>query len=639
MKISIMRKAALYTFCPFMAFLTFKGGKGGGASPPPPPRDWTPENIAEGKIEFGRRQQEADKWNDRVAGYNKEIGGFKRDWGDPFGAKARSANIASANLGDLIKEGTGYQDEVSDWGYAHTDRAPTWSASYQAAHGATPVGSPDTTRFQEGVLKGIGSKLNRSVNNLSSLQSDRTYDLGLLNQAKSKYAGGMRMHDSNIDNYGINQLNLAKNVYDQATNLYQSANDWNAARPSINTGLLGNDYQTSYNQIGQDYSDLQGKHTAETKRIGDFKSGLDDYYSKADMGIAGLNISNLKEMGDYEKELAAKSRGASRFSSVLPYDFSNQQTDLRGLSSRIAGLQSDRGDELNRVSGMQSDYAQKAGSMRDLASLAGIYNKGDLDLLSADMTGLRGDIGNFNSLLPYDFKKATSTLDVGRSSLDDVFADRKGALDSIINDRSTLAKGLGGINLWDEAGYDTQRSDLKDIYDELSPFSGGRVKGIGTNIDTDRDAIDAKLSELADYRKGLETKAQDLQKKIQDTSYMNLGNLTGDEAALEKQRAEIELYNAQQAMDELDAMTQNIGGQRIRLQTDLDNTNNREAAEKQAVIDLLGKDGALKFKQLGLTDPQTIRAYLQVIRKKKEDEEAEAAAAKKGGAFGKLVGG
>ena len=615
-------KDAIYSLLPSLQFLTFKGGKGGGGSPPPPPRDWTPENIAEGRIEFGRRQKEADKWNDLVRGYNQEIGTFKQDWGDPFGITANSANIASTNLAELIKEGTGYQNQISDWGYAHTDRAPTWSAAYQASHGSTPVQSPDTTRFQEGVLKGIGSKLNRNIGNLSTLQADRNYDLGLLNQAKSKYSGGMRLHDSTIDNYDINQLNLAKNIYDQASNLYQSGNEWNAARPAINTGLLSNDYVDSYNQVAEDYSNLQGRHADEVQRIGDFKSGLDDYYSAADMDIAGMTIADLDQMNSYERELADKSRGASRFSSLLPYDLSNQQDDLRGLSSRIAGLQSGRNSELDRISNTQSNYGQQAGGMRDLASLAGIYDKGSLDALSSNMTGLRGNMENFSSLLPYDFTNATASLDAGRSTLDDVYTDRKDALDSIINDRATLAGGLGDIDLWNEEGFNNQRSDLGGIYDDLSAFSGGRVRDIGKNIDTDRDAIDAKLSELADYRTALEQKAQGLQEQISSTSYFGLDDLTANEGSLEAQRAEIELYNATQAMDELDAMSEHMSSQRNRLQTDLDNTTASQQAEQQAIIDMIGEDGALQFQQLGLTDPQSIESFLQMLRKKQEEEEA-----------------
>jgi hypothetical protein len=620
MRISIMRKAALYTFAPFMAFLTFKGGKG-GAAPPPPPRDWTPENVAEGAIEFERRQGEADKWNDLVAGQNQEIGTFKQTYGDPFNTQASSANIASTDLADLIKQGQGYQDQVSDWSYEHTDRAPTWSAAYQASHGSTPVASPDTVAFQDAALKGIESKLARNINNLSTLKAERDFDLGQLNQAKSKYAGGMNIYDQNIDNYDINQLDLAKNILDQATNLHQGANEWNAARPTINTGLLDNAYQDSYNQIGLDYSDLQSRHGDEVTRINDFQSGLDDYYSQADMGISGMTIADLDQMNAYEQELGDKSRSASRFSSVLPYDLSNQQDDLRGLSSRIAGLKADRTNELGRIASAQSDYGRQAGALKDLSSLASIYDKGALDTLSSNMTGLRGNIGGFSSLLPSDFTSSTTALDAGRGTLTDVYADRKDALDAIVNERSALSGGLGDIDLWNEEGFNTQRSDLRNIYDDLSLFSGGRVRDIGKNIDTDRDAIDAKLTELAEYRTGLEEKAQGLQEQINTSSYLGLGDLTEDEGSLEAQRAEIELYNATQAMDELDAMTEYISGQRNRMQTDLDNTAATAQSEHQALIDLLGEDGALQFQELGLTDPMTVEAFIQMMRNKEEEEE------------------
>jgi hypothetical protein len=37
---------------------------------------------------------------------------------------------------------------------------------------------------------------------------------------------------------------------------------------------------------------------------------------------------------------------------------------------------------------------------------------------------------------------------------------------------------------------------------------------------------------------------------------------------------------------------------------------------------MIGEDGALKFQQLGLTDPQSIESFLQMLRKKQEEEEA-----------------
>jgi hypothetical protein len=372
-----------------------------------------------------------------------------------------------------------------------------------------------------------------------------------------------------------------------------------------------------------DYSDLERRHGDEVSRIGNFQSGLDDYYAQADMDISGMTIADIDQMNAYERELGDRSRSTSRFSSVLPYDLSNQQSDLRGLSSRISGLKSDRTNELGRISSVQSDYGRQAGALRDSASLAGIHNKNSLDALSANMTGLRGNIGGFSSLLPSNFTGSTAALDAARGSLDNVYADRSDALDSIINERSALSRGLGGINLWDEEGFNTQRSNLQNIYGDLSPFSGGRVSGISNNINTDRDAIDAKLTELAEYRVGLEERAQGLQEQINTTSYLGLDDLAGDEGSIEAQRAEIELYNATQAMDELDAMTEYMSGQRNRIQTDLDNVATRGQSEQQALIDLLGEDGMLRFQELGLTDPQTIEAFLQMLRNNDEEEEEE----------------
>jgi hypothetical protein len=104
---------------------------------------------------------------------------------------------------------------------------------------------------------------------------------------------------------------------------------------------------------------------------------------------------------------------------------------------------------------------------------------------------------------------------------------------------------------------------------------------------------------------------------------LGLDDLAGDEGSIEAQRAEIELYNATQAMDELDAMTEYMSGQRNRIQTDLDNVATRGQSEQQALIDLLGEDGMLRFQELGLTDPQTIEAFLQMLRNNDEEEEEE----------------
>lgn len=366
---------------------------------------------------------------------------------------------------------------------------------------------------------------------------------------------------------------------------------------------------------------LYADRTTEQNRIQSFMDQLGLDAGQYDKDLSGYNIANIDEMDALQELIDARQKEARRFSSELDFDFGTQLDDLQGVEDDLGQLYLDRALEQGRIDDAQRDYLLQAQSLDRLADSTGIYSKAGIDALQSDLDALNANISGFDSLLDYDFSGTDDFRAAAGEDISGLYADRAAALDEIQNPIAGIGEGAAGLELYDETGMRDARGELSDLNRDLSRFSGGRVDEIQGEITTQIGNIDTRLEELNTYRNQLEAQAQALLEQVNNNTYYGLGDLEGDLGSLDSQQAEIELYNAQVAMDELDQLQERLYGERNRLEQDAQNVQARRTSAQDALLNALNAFGLPQFDNLSQIDPMTMQQFMAMISNQDEDEE------------------
>jgi hypothetical protein len=370
-------------------------------------------------------------------------------------------------------------------------------------------------------------------------------------------------------------------------------------------------------------SNLRTEREKEQKRISDFSTGILGLADTGATDLAGLDISKLDEINQLQKLIDDKQRDAGRFSSELGFNFNSPLAELAELERGVGGLLTDRRNEETRITRAQQDALNRSRALEGQVGTTDIYSRAGLDALQSQIDDLQGEVTNFSSLLPFDFGNVNTALTTAEGSLGDLYGERKKALDDIVSGVSTANAGLGDIPLYDESAIRGRLSDAREQEGLLARFSGGRVNDIQGQITSATEAINARLGELTEYRKGLEEQAQALLTKVRERSFYSLDDLTGQQPEIDAAQAEIELYNAQQALDEIDAITTRLNSEKGRLERDAENVLARQRVEQAELAASLGPGGVPQFQDYGLIDPITASDYSRLLLQNADEEEED----------------
>ena len=257
-----------------------------------------------------------------------------------------------------------------------------------------------------------------------------------------------------------------------------------------------------------------------------------------------------------------------------------------------------------------------------------IYSAAGIDRLEDRLRDLQGDIQGFSSVLPSDFSRATGSTTDAETALAGLTERRKTELDNILG-QITGASGsnLTDLEAYDQTGMEGLQSALRDAGYDLGQFSGGRVNEIQTQLSNANAAIDTRLQELSTARTQLETRAQDLLQQINNANFYASNDLTGSQTQFDALNAEIELYNAQQALDEIQQVENRLNSERNRLVTDEANVAERLRRESADVASAIGPSGVMQFNNLAQNqvDPISLEQYLNLLRSQEEEENLQSA--------------
>ena len=451
---------------------------------------------------------------------------------------------------------------------------------------------------------------------VQGLLDDRSDELDRISDAERKALRTATSLDRFSDSLGIADI-------DSMNQLGYDLEDFNTGIGDFES-LLDFDFSEANTKAAEAQAALEGLRTARTAeldRIDQFGNDLTGFASQYGTDLGGYDISNIDEMNALQELIDARQKEARNFDSELDFDFEAQLRNLGDVEGDLGDLFLERQLEEGRIEDAQRDYLRTAQSLDRLADSTGIYSKAGIDALQEDLDNLNADIGGFTSLLDFDFGDTQEFRDQAGTDIADLYSRRGEALDAINNPISGISEGAAGLELYDETGMRDARGELSDLNRDLARYSGGRVDEIQGNVDTAMGEIDTRLEELNTYRNELETKAQGLLEQVNNATYYGLGDLEGDLGSLDAQQAEIELYNAQVAMDELDQLQDRLYGERNRLEQDAQNVASRRSSAQEALLNALNAFGLPQFDSLSQIDPMSMEQFMAMIQNQEEEED------------------
>jgi chromosome segregation ATPase len=593
----------------------------GGSSPPPPP-DYTAEKAAFAADHAQQRQAIADRYNTSVSQYNDQV----RSIGSQIGGL--SNQLSGLGVADFT-DGTysNFRSQLGDVGgnlssLSSPGNQPSFPSTVQSPYGAVSVSIP---QYESPIAAApLRDQYQNLSSQLNSLRDERRREEQSVRNFRSSLLG-----DANAFGTTLNQLDISNQ-----TGINQAERDLAGLRSrasSFSSPIVDQLYPEGFSRfdsLASDYSnqinDLRQQRSAEQQRISNFESGLYDTADQYRDQINDLTIADADQINSLNQSIQDQLRQANRFDSSLNYDFSNELSEVQGLSSRINELQQQREAEQQRIAQTQSQLDNLARSARSAAGNTGIYSAAGIDAIEDQLSAIRGDVSGFDTPLEADFSGVQSTLSEADAALAQLRERRSDALGGIASQVAPATQGLSDVELYNESAFRDRQSQLSDVENELARFSGGQVSDINAQITEARSQIDSRLQELAEYRSGVEQQAQELLNRVQEASYYGTPDLGGDRESLESLQAEAELYNAQQALDEIDSVANRLNSERQRLEADAEAVAARDKAAQDRLQSQLGSSGVPQFQNFAVVDPLTTSQFAQrFIAPQSEDEDQQ----------------
>ena len=362
-------------------------------------------------------------------------------------------------------------------------------------------------------------------------------------------------------------------------------------------------------------------HDDERDRISGFGSSLFDTASDLRSQVRDLGIADIDDIEGVRQAIENQMMDINRFESPLDFNFGRQMNEIMDVDNIASDLIRDRGRELDRISRAEDNFSRTGRMLRDRTGDLGIHNRANLESARDALGDITSDIEGFESELDFDFSDVYDDLLPSiQSDLDELFAERRGALDGISESGNQAVDGLDDLALYDEDGMLGMRSDVFDAKRDLNRFSGGSVEDIRENLRGNIERVDGRLEELQEKRNQLTEQTEKLRTRLADKSFYTSEGLEPHEAELQAMRDEADLYNAQQAMSDLQHAEDRLGQERVRLEQDEQNAMARRNQEQSDVAGTIGPDGVPIFQDFGNTDPYSMSAYQRFLRSGDSDD-------------------
>ncbi len=593
----------------------------GGGSPPAPPPDYTAQKEKFAADTLAQYQADADAYNQKVDAFNTELSGYSD------ALSQGQAAYDSASIYDLYDDPTttdvnedalaGYRSDLQNFDYdtlTNTDfgEQPIFNPVVQSPWGPVTIsGIPELSTANTGLADSLyddGQNLLSDINSLYDQRETKFNEfMGTANTVANQFSG--------IENR-IGDANIASDLTGLRTDLGTISN---AATDIANnpfysqSGYADTNVQAELNALNNQLNALYNARSAEYDRIANYEASLNQNANAFAGEVAGLGITDMDRINEIENEIRRLERESRQFNSLLGYDFSDERAGFSDAITGIGDVRARRRAEEDRVQAYRDRTLEGIRDLRDNAYMTNMYDLGGIDAMDAALSDFREDAGNFTSVLDYSIPGLEDYYTRITDRLGGLRENRASALDAIEGRIGDVTGGLGDIALYNEGGFGDARRRLQDIGFDLGQFSGGRVDGIAANIDAGQRQVDAKLRELQAYRASLEEEMIELLSDIRTRDYYDFEDVASGRDDVYNREKEVRLYQAQNAMDEIDDMLDALKDQDRRLKADAEAVAARQASSGAGV-----SFGGMAGNRMGFT-PMTTSQYNAFINSQEDD--------------------
>lgn len=591
-------------------------GGGGGSAPAP---DYTKEKSDFASTEGSNRKAYADAYNKNVADYTTNMNATLN--------AARGVNDAFKGLS--IKDTAKFDTAERDLNYyinslgamQYNEPKQSFDSVVQSPYGSVSVTTPTLSSVDFSGRDALLGELRSTLSKVGTLRNQYGTEEDKIRQAGTSLTGALSGLQSGLSRATISDLNALNEYQRQLDQFKTQAGSFYSPISDV-TSLDDNYMNTannSFKSIEARLNDLYSQRAAEEQRIKDYEASLLSQADQFDSQIGGLSIADEAKINELQRQIDNYQRQAGRFSSALSFDLGQELGDLQSVEDRLSALRAEREAELGRVNYAKDNFNRLAQDLARSARGASIYDQGYLDDLATQASNLRGEVTGFSSKLPADFAGVLAQLAQAEQAAQAVGNRRNTALDRIQSRFDQALTGVGDIAAYDEAALNDRLYRLNSIGSELSRFTGGRADEMSDTFTSGIEQIDSRLRDLSTRRSQLEKQAQVLLNNVKNASYTGLDQAAAGITEAEKLKSEIDLYNAQQAIDEISSIMQRLTSEKSRLERDAQNVADRQSVEQNEILRAISGLGG-DTGQVGAN--MTAAEYLALLQKKKQEEDA-----------------
>lgn len=518
----------------------------------------------------------ASDWNDYATSFNKTLTGGLSDQADSFYNSILTSDIGDYNSLDdfdsLVSQGTALKSSLDA---LDVQQAPTLTNDIAGSENILLLDNlPKLKDLKTNLYEGTRSDLSGGLAALTRLRGEWENEANKVKAFNQGAASNIAQLSSMAGQLGIgdeammNQLNADINS--------ELARIGSFSSPLL--GTIGSVDTSGLNSALGTIADLRSQRAAEQNRIDQFETGLqtnaDNFYDQ----YKDLTINDQSDLEGLLANLEEGMRSASRFSSELPFDLSQEGSEYQTLYSGVQGLLNERQNEQARWDAFQSGLSNQARDLERAMENSGINVYQNIDSYDNMIGDMQSDLSGYNTDLNVDRSNLDPVMSELQTALEDLKARRAAAIDPLEEQLSGFAGRISGLDLADVEGRKAVRTDLNSLIGELGTYSGGRVPGLLEQTGTHMSALDDLVSQLSDKRSGIETSGQALLDQLMEGSYTSQDAVDTAMGQYDDLMSQIDQYDATGASDEAASILDFLNGQTNRLQQE---EQNRIAAQER----------------------------------------------------------
>lgn len=570
--------------------------------PPDPPKEYTAEKSAFAASELAKRKAEARAYNQQVNSFNNRINGFSGRIGGIAGRVGGFDILDDEYFGGARTQLTNMLGQLN--GMNFNVPRPEWESTVNSAWGAVNVGMPSLGSADISARDRYIGQLNDLMGTLDNLMSERRAEENRVRNWSSQLFGDATSLGSRIKAANFGDLDILNNLRDEY-------GDINAQRKSFRSEILGDFRDPLMSRLdrllSQNNTGIQGlfnQRDREMNRVNRYEQSIVNQGRGFGNRLAGLDINNLPGMEALQRAIDDYQNSVGMFKTQLTpdsYDFSQEMNQVQTVEDRLAQLFSKRDAEKQRVQQFTDQLNTAAMGIGSNARTADMYNLGTIDDLMAQIAMARDQMGGFSSKLRTDFGLATGQLDQAATLLEGLRNQRTSALDAITSKLDPLLGQIPGLADYDETGMDNLMNMLSGFGSQIGQFTGSDVSGLQQRLNTGQFDLQQRLNALSSKRAALEREAQVYLSALKKKKFGSLDDMTGDRDQATSMEDMMNQYNAQQGMDEIQAMMDYLDAEKARLEKDAQNVSLQQVADS---LNPLGGTSSISDLQNQLTEEQ-----------------------------------